>query len=62
MEDYDNYVYAQMRWHEKNKAYELEQIRLQIEDKENELEFLKSEINFLKNQYDEINTNNQFDL
>jgi SMC interacting uncharacterized protein involved in chromosome segregation len=55
-------MYAQMRWHEKNKAYELNQIRLEIEDKENELEFLQSEINFLKNQYDELNSTNQFDL
>lgn len=62
MEDFEDYMYAQMRWHEKNKAYELNQIRLQIEDKENELEFLQSEINFLKNQYDEINSTNQFDL
>ena len=62
MEDYEDYMYAQMRWHEKNKAYELNQIRLQIEDKENELEFLQSEINYLKNQYDEINSNNEFDL
>ena len=62
MEDFEDYMYAQMRWHEKNKAYELNQIRLQIEDKENELEFLQSEINFLKNQYDEINTTNEFDL
>jgi SMC interacting uncharacterized protein involved in chromosome segregation len=62
MDDYDDYMYAQMRWHEKNKAYELNQIRLQIEDKENELEFLQSEINYLKNQYDEINSNNEFDL
>jgi SMC interacting uncharacterized protein involved in chromosome segregation len=62
MEDYDKYVYAQMRWHEKNKAYELEQIRLQIEEKENELEFLQSEINYLKTQYDELNSQNEFDL
>ena len=62
MEDFEDYMYAQMRWHEKNKAYELNQIRLQIEEKQNELEFLQSEINFLKNKYDEINTNNQFDL
>ena len=62
MEDFEDYMYAQMRWHEKNKAYELNQIRLQIEDKENELEFLQSEINYLKNQYDEINSQNQFDL
>ena len=62
MEDFEDYMYAQMRWHEKNKAYELNQIRLQIEDKENELEFLQSEINFLKNQYDELNTTNEFDL
>jgi hypothetical protein len=62
MEDYDNYLYAQMRWHEKNKAYELEQIMLQIEEKQNELEFLQSEINYLKNQYDELNTQNEFDL
>jgi SMC interacting uncharacterized protein involved in chromosome segregation len=62
MEDYDNYLYAQMRWHEKNKAYELEQIMFQIEEKENELEFLQSEINYLKNQYDELNSTNQFDL
>lgn len=62
MEDFEDYMYAQMRWHEKNKAYELNQIRLQIEDKENELEFLQSEINFLKNQYDELNSTNQFDL
>jgi len=62
MEDFEDYMYAQMRWHEKNKAYELNQIRLQIEDKENELEFLQSEINYLKNQYDEINSTNQFDL
>jgi SMC interacting uncharacterized protein involved in chromosome segregation len=62
MEDFEDYMYAQMRWHEKNKAYELEQIRLQIEDKENELEFLQSEINYLKTQYDEINSQNQFDL
>jgi cell division protein FtsB len=55
-------MYAQMRWHEKNKAYELNQIRLQIEDKENELEFLQSEIKFLQNQYDELNSTNQFDL
>ena len=62
MEDYDNYVYAQMRWYEKNKAYELNQIMLQIEEKQNELEFLQSEINFLKTQYDELNSTNQFDL
>jgi SMC interacting uncharacterized protein involved in chromosome segregation len=62
MEDFEDYMYAQMRWHEKNKAYELNQIRLQIEDKENELEFLQSEINYLKNQYDEINSQNEFDL
>ena len=62
MEDLEDYMYAQMRWHEKNKAYELNQIRLQIEDKENELEFLQSEINYLKTQYDEINSQNQFDL
>lgn len=62
MEDFEDYMYAQMRWHEKNKTYELNQIRLQIEDKENELEFLQSEINYLKNQYDEINSTNQFDL
>jgi len=62
MEDFEDYMYAQMRWHEKNKAYELNQIRLQIEDKENELEFLQSEINYLKTQYDEINSQNQFDL
>ena len=62
MEDYDNYVYAQMRWHEKNKAYELNQIMLQIEEKQNELEFLQSEINYLKTQYDDLNTINEFDL
>ena len=62
MEDYDNYVYAQMRWYEKNKAYELNQIRFEIDIKENELEFLQSEINFLKNKYDELNSTNQFDL
>lgn len=62
METYDDYLSAQMRWHEKNKAYELEQIRLQIEEKENELEFLQSEINYLKTQYDELNSTNQFDL
>jgi SMC interacting uncharacterized protein involved in chromosome segregation len=62
MEDFEDYMYAQMRWHEKNKAYELNQIRLQIEDKENELEFLQSEIKFLQNQYDELNSTNQFDL
>ena len=62
MEDFEDYMYAQMRWHEKNKAYELNQIRLQIEDKENELEFLQSEINYLKNQYDELNSQNEFDL
>jgi len=62
MEEYDNYVYAQMRWYEKNKAYELNQIMFEIDIKENELEFLQSEINFLKNKYDELNSTNQFDL
>ena len=62
MEDYDNYLYAQMRWHEKNKAYELNQIMLQIEEKQNQIEFLQSEINYLRSQYDELNTTNEFDL
>jgi len=62
MKTYDDYLSAQMRWHKKNKAYELEQIMFQIEEKQNELEFLQSEINYLKTQYDELNSTNQFDL
>ena len=62
MEDYERHIYEQNIWHKKNKAYELNQIMLQIEEKQNELEFLQSEINYLQTQYDELNTNNEFDL
>ena len=62
MEDYERHIYEQNIWHKKKKAYELNQIMLQIEEKQNELEFLQSEINYLKTQYDELNSQNQFDL
>lgn len=62
MNDYEKHIYQQNIWHEKNKSYELNQIMLQIEEKQNELEFLQSEINYLQTQYDELNNTNEFDL